>query len=429
MRNRMCKRILASAAAAVLMALPLTACNGGGSGLHLTLLNSKGEIQEGLEAAADLYREKTGVEIEILVAPAGTSPAERFSQLYNAGTPPTMSMLDTTDVVSIGWDKAVDLSDEKWVDDAGTYAYPIDGKVYSFPLGVEGRGLIYNKTAIEKIIGKTFDPAAYNTYDKFKALLDELKAGGMKAPIVLSNEDWSLGSHYFGMLYVTQSENAEENDAYIDKLTNGQVDIAADPRYTQLMDTFDLLMANNISAAAPLDSQYEVDASYIVDGEVAFWFNGNWAWPNMDTFLTEDNTDEFGMMPLPLGNDENDFVNNNLLGTASKQIMIDKTKATAEEQQAAKDFLNWLVYDKEGQQAMVETLQLVPAFTNITLAPSDPLGRSLKSYIDEGKTGIDVIVPSDHWSIVGEAMQKYLGGQSSRDELADAVEAYWKSKA
>ena len=429
MRNRTCKRILAAAAAAVLMVLPLTACSGGGSGLHLTFLNSKGEIQEGLEAVADLYREKTGVEIEILVAPAGTPPAERFSQLYNTGTPPTMSMLDTTDVVDIGWPNAVELTDEQWVADAGEQAYRIDGKVYSFPMGVEGRGLIYNKTAIEKIIGRTFDPAAYNTYDKFRALLDELKAGGMKAPVVLSNEDWSLGSHYFGMLYVAQSEDAAENAAYIDRLTSGQVDIAADPRYTQLMDTFDLLMANNINASAPLDSQYEMDASHIVDGEVAFWFNGNWAWPNMNTFLTEDNTDEFGLMPLPLGNDENDFVNNNLLGTASKQVMIDKTKATEEEQQAAKDFLNWLVYDEEGQRAMVETLQLVPAFTNITLDPSDPLGRSLKSYVDEGKTGIDVIVPSDHWSIVGEAMQKYLAGQSSRDELAAAVEAYWKNQA
>lgn len=429
MRNRTCKRILAAAAAAVLMALPLTACSGGGSGLHLTFLNSKGEIQEGLEAVADLYREKTGVEIEILVAPAGTPPAERFSQLYNTGTPPTMSMLDTTDVVDIGWPNAVDLTDEQWVADAGEQAYRIDGKVYSFPMGVEGRGLIYNKTAIEKILGRTFDPAAYNTYDTFKALLDELKAGGMQAPVVVTNEDWSLGSHYLGYLYVLQSEDPSENAAYIERLTNGEVDVAADPRYTQLMDTFDLLMTNNINASAPLDSQYEMDASHIVDGEVAFWFNGNWAWPNMNTFLTEDNTDEFGLMPLPLGNDENDFVNNNLLGTASKQVMIDKTKATEEEQQAAKDFLNWLVYDEEGQRAMVETLQLVPAFTNITLDPSDPLGRSLKSYVDEGKTGIDVIVPSDHWSIVGEAMQKYLAGQSSRDELAAAVEAYWKNQA
>ena len=210
------KRLLAMTLAALSLGVLLTGCSGdggdtgSGSGRKLTLLNSKGEIQEGLEAVAKLYKEKTGVEIEILVAPAGTSPSERFSQLYNAGTPPTMSMLDTTDVVDIGWEKAVDLSGEKWVDDAGEQAYRIDGKVYSFPMGVEGRGLIYNKTAIEKTLGKTFDPAAYNTLDKLKGLFEELKAKGMETPVVLSKEDWSLGAHYFGYQYIIQSEKPEE---------------------------------------------------------------------------------------------------------------------------------------------------------------------------------------------------------------------------
>ncbi len=431
----MVKRIGAAVLAAVMMGGLLTGCSrdegmtGSGTATKLTFLNSKGEIQEGLEAVAKQYKDKTGVEIEILVAPAGTSPSERFSQLYNSGTPPTMSMLDTTDVVDIGWEKAVDLTDEKWVAEAGDQAYRIDGRVYSFPMGVEGRGLIYNRTAIEKTLGRTFDPAAYNTLDKLKGLFDELKAKGMEAPVVLSKEDWSLGAHYFGYQYIIQSEKAEENAAYIEKLKKGEVDLKSDARYKELMDTFDLLMANNKNGKAPLDAKYEVDPSYVVDGESAFWFNGNWAWPNMKEFLTDDNAAEFGLMILPLGNDENDFVNNKLLGTASKQILIDKTKATEAQQKAAKDFLNWLVYDTEGQKAMVETLQLVPAFKNIALEPTDPLGKSIKTFIDAGETGIDAILPADHWSKVGAAMQEYLAGKITRDELAAKVQDYWKSKA
>ena len=130
----MVKRIGAAVLAAAMMGGLLTGCSrdegmtGSGTAMKLTFLNSKGEIQEGLEAVAKQYKDKTGVEIEILVAPAGTSPSERFSQLYNSGTPPTMSMLDTTDVVDIGWEKAVDLTDEKWVAEAGDQAYRIDGK-------------------------------------------------------------------------------------------------------------------------------------------------------------------------------------------------------------------------------------------------------------------------------------------------------------
>lgn len=57
------------------------------------------------------------------------------------------------------------------------------------------------------------------------------------------------------------------------------------------------------------------DPSYVVDGEAAFWFNGNWAWPNMKEFITADNKNEFGLMILPLGNDASDFVNTKMLGT------------------------------------------------------------------------------------------------------------------
>lgn len=122
-----------------------------------------------------------------------------------------MSMLDSTDVVDIGWDKAVDLTNEKWVARRGQPGLPLNDKVYSFPMGVEGRGLIYNKTAIEKALGKTFDPKEYNTMDKLKALLEELKSKGMATPVVLSKEDWSLGSHYFGYLYITQAGRQERS--------------------------------------------------------------------------------------------------------------------------------------------------------------------------------------------------------------------------
>ncbi len=430
----MLKRILAVTLSAAMIGAVLTGCSndkepGAESKMKLTFLNSKGEIQDGLEAVAKEYKKKTGVDIEILVAPAGTSPSERFSQLYNSGTPPTMSMLDTTDVVDIGWDKAVDLTGEKWVADAGNQAYRINDKVYSFPMGVEGRGLIYNKTAIEKTLGKTFDPKEYNTMDKLKALLEELKSKGMATPVVISKEDWSLGSHYFGYLYITQSDDEGASAAYIDKLKKGEIDLKNDKRFNQLLDTFDLLRSYNINGKAPLDAKYEVDPSYVVDGEAAFWFNGNWAWPNMKEFVTADNKNEFGLMILPLGNDASDFVNTKMLGTASKQIIIDKTKTSEEEQKAAKDFLNWLVYDEAGQKGMVETLQLVPAFSNIKLEPTDPLGKALKVYVDEGKTSPDCIVPADHWSKVGAAMQQYLAGKSTREQLAAKVLEYWKSKA
>lgn len=67
-------------------------------------------------------------------------------------------------------------------------------------------------------------------------------------------------------------------NAYLDKLKAGEVDVASDERFNELMNTFDLFREYNYYKNDPLSADYEVDPSLIVEGEVAFWFNGNWAW-------------------------------------------------------------------------------------------------------------------------------------------------------
>jgi len=44
-----------------------------------------------------------------------------------------MAILDTTDVVALASQYAVDLSDEEWVKECVNQTTQVDGKVYSFP--------------------------------------------------------------------------------------------------------------------------------------------------------------------------------------------------------------------------------------------------------------------------------------------------------
>ena len=46
----------------------------------------------------------------------------------------------------------------------------VNGKIYSFPLCIEGRGLIYNRSVIEETLGREFDPLSVTTMDEFAAL-------------------------------------------------------------------------------------------------------------------------------------------------------------------------------------------------------------------------------------------------------------------
>ena len=97
-----------------------------------------------------------------------------------------------------------------------------------------------------------------------------------------------------------------------------------------------------------------------------------------------------------------------------------------EQQAAAKEFLNWLVFDEAGQEFLVTTCALVPAFSNITLPVSDPLGASVKAFADADKLTANYnYAPDDHYAKNGISFQKYLAGQIDRAGLAQEITDYW----
>ncbi len=396
------------------------------SAVTITFLNSKGEIQEALEDIAAEYTKQSGVKLEIVACGAGEVPYTKITTMYNSGTPPTLAMLDTTDVVALAKEYALDLSNERWTKET-TQLTKIDGTLYSFPFCIEGRGIIYNKTAIEKKLGRTFDPNSINSYSAFESILQELSSKGMKYPVVLSKEDWSLGAHQLGFIYDTYDGTSDGSAKIINDLENG-MDPKNYKRYTQFLDTLDLLVKYNIAHADPLGADYDEGALQLATGEAAFWANGCWAWPNIKEGGASA-TDEFGFIPFVLGNDTADFANNGIQASATKQVIIDKKYATAEQQQAAKDFLNWLVYDTNGQKSIVQTCALIPACTNNQFRPGDPLGADIVTRMAANKTfSSSFIAPSDHWSVMGAHLQKYISGNSSREELTENLSKYWKSQ-
>ena len=75
---------------------------------------------------------------------------------------------------------------------------------------------------------------------------------------------------------------------------------------------------------------------------------------------------------------------------------------------------------------LVKTCNIIPPFRNNPYEPSDPLSRDIYSHVHDGTAfNASAIVPNDHWSILGAAMQKYLAGRSDRAELIASIEDYW----
>lgn len=398
------------------------------SGVQISFLNTKGEVQTALEEMAEAFKEETGIEVEILACGTGESPYTKVTSAYNSGTAPTMAMLDNTDIVSLAEEYAVDLSAESWVAECDGQTMSVNGTIYSFPFCVEGRGLIYNKTAIEETLGAEFDVASINSYDALKGLLESLRAAGMENPVVISKEDWSLGAHQLGFMYDVYDGTTVGSAELINQLKDGSVKTAEYERFNQFVETMDLLLEYNINGDDPLGALYDQDPIFLVDGEAAIWANGCWAWPNM-VEAGASTEDEYGFIPFVFGNDTADFANNAIQASATKQVMIDGEQASEEQIAAAKEFLNWIVYSEEGQRMLVENAAVIPACSNNPNQPVDPLGKDIQARMAEGKTYSSCFVaPADHWSVLGASMQKYIAGESDKATLASEIDTYWTTQ-
>lgn len=389
-----------------------------GSGVSITIFNSKSEIQEYLEEAAAKYGEEHGVNVEVFYS--NDTVAAHLSMKYASSEPYTLAMTDAKDIYVVGVEHGFDMSGQDWIVDTD-YAITVDGKVLGFPVCIEARGLLYNADAIESLTGEAFDPSSITTLDEFTAMLDQLVAAGMESPTAILKPDWSLAAHYLQQVY----EEREDVDGFVDSLYAGEAGLAQDGKFNSLMDTFDVLMRYNTFAASPIAAEDELVHQKMSEGEVAFQFGGCWDWNDIIDF---DYTGNVGIMPVP--QNLQDEYSDCLVGGGSKYFYIDNSEYTTDEQRmAALDFLNWLVYSEEGQILVSDTCGMVSPFSNNTVACSNDLGNIVKQYVDAGKLVPNYDYdPDDHYSIVGANMQEYLAGRIDRKTLAEDIEAYW-SKA
>lgn len=400
--------------------------------VKITFMNTKGEIAAQIEEAAKLFSsENAGITLEIVPVPAGKSPFEALSAMYNSGNAPTLSMIDPGDIPRLK-DNFLSLNNEKWMADAvegTTKVSTIDGTTYAFPFTIEGFSLIYNKQVLDKAYGGSFDPSTITTRAALKEAFDKVEATGVKA-VHISPMDWSLGAHMFSLTYIVEGKgNQAAYDKLFADLKAGSFDLANNASFNAWVDTFDILKSYNIDKADPLAPAYEKGPELIAKGQVGFWYMGNWAWPQIKQFDTAN--EQYGFIPFPMSDNASDYGNNSIVAFPSKFVAIDKTQNTPEQQEAAKKFLNWLVYEKSGQDALVNKMNLVPAYKNITLPIADPLGRSISEFMANGKSvsSIDAftVMPADHWAKVGASIQKYLSNYIDRATLAKEIEEYWDS--
>jgi len=402
--------------------------------IKITFFNTSAEVNTVFEELFAKYHElNPNVTVELIPTPIGGAQIEIFQSRLASGNPPTISNLDPSHIY-IYRDKFLDLEPVKARYEELTLPGAVDGgildgKFLGIPWTAQGYGLLYNTRAVEEAIGGKFDPSAIRTRDDLKALLEKVEAAMGVPPVMIHGADWSLGAHYFGALgFSLQSRDINENLKYWEDVKAGRAKLADNAVFNGLMDTFDLLKEHNYRKNDPLVANYELDGADFAKGNAAFYFMGDWVWAVIGQMEGRDN--DFGVLPVPISNNPNDYGNGQVAYSEPKLFAVDNSAATPEEQQAALEFLEWMLTSEEGQKAIVEKMGLTMPYKDVKAVSTNAVSKAVAEYVDKGQTiniGIINYFPSDYWAKNGASMQKYLVGQINRDQLYQEIEQYWQS--
>jgi raffinose/stachyose/melibiose transport system substrate-binding protein len=352
----------------------LSCTNGEGVNPRLELLQNKPEIDPQLKAYAKAWGEKN--DVDVVIKTVGGSIDVTVDQMLTVG----YSSDDMPDIFVfpgvadyLKWKEVImDLSDEKWVDDTAV-EFVYDGKVYGFPVAVEGWGMAYNAEILEAagvdpstLVNLSAYRAAFEKIDSMKAELGLDSVVSMAASISMG---WVTGHHNINSLF---SNGLPYGDlSVVDDLLAGKVDT---DRLTQFADWVELLFKYS-NQAVLLTGDYDAQVGAFASGKAAFLHQGNWADGNIEA----------------AGADfERAFAPHGSMNSATEGIFVAAPTYYAiysetEVADIAKKFLNDLVYTDEGHDYMVNEAGMIPAYSTVKLSPKSPLSKSVQAWAAEGK--------------------------------------------
>lgn len=394
----------------------LAACGGGdettegeneGGSDSITIFQTKVEISDQLEAAAQAYTDETGVDVEV-IGTTGDDYAQQLQIRLNNQTGPSIFSVQNAEVAERLQSYLYDLNDVEFMDNvAPDMELRLDDRVVGVPYGVEGFGIVYNKDMV--------DPEDIQDYDSFVNTLEEFNAEGING-FGLSSEAYFLIGHISNYPFSLQ----EDHNEYMEQLTNEEVSLADTPEFQEFAQFMEAIRENTPS---PLSTSYDTQVGDFAAGQTAMIHQGNWAWGMLQDFEVDF---EVGMAPFPLqGNDQL------AVGVGSNwAVNADKEQGEID---AAIEFLDWLHTSETGQNFIVEDFGFVPAMTNIEAGDLDPLSQAVLDASNSGETipwaHNDYpanVVPND-FTPVAESF--FVNEDMTGEEFLVNLEAAWQNAA
>jgi raffinose/stachyose/melibiose transport system substrate-binding protein len=340
----------------------------------ITLAQNKPEIDAVLKAYAAVWSKANNVPVTIKSVGGG------IGMDLNTQLKADLAAGDMPDIFAINglaeykeWAALVlDLSGERWVKNTSV-AFKYDGKVYGFPVAVEGWGMAYNADILKKA---GVDPKTLVNYSGYKAAFEKIDAKkaalGLKSVVSMAaslDMGWVTAHHNFNSLL---SNGLPYGDlSVVNALLAGKVDAQ---RLSEYADWVELLF-KYADKAVLTTGNYDAQVGAFASGQAAFLHQGNWTDPNMAQAQAT-----FPMAFAPHGSMAK--ATDGIFVAAPSYYVVNKNSKNLA---AAKKFLNDLVFTDAGNKYMVTDAGMIPAYSNVKLNPTGQLSKSVQAYAAAGR--------------------------------------------
>lgn len=400
-------------------------------------LNFKPEQATQWEDLAKIYTEQTGVEVNVLTAASGTYESTLKSEMAKDEVP-TLFQVNGPVGLATWKDYCLDLKDSDVYSHlkSDDFALKDGDSVYGLAYVIETYGIIYNKAlladycALDGAVIK--DASEITSFDTLKAVADDIQArkdelgveGAFTSAGMDSSSDWRFKTHLANLpiYYEYKDKGIDSTDAiegtYLDN-------------YKQI---WDLYITDSTCEPGLLSSKTgdEAESEFGME-EAVFYQNGTWEYSNL---TNEDNgylvtAEDMSMMPIYIGVDGEE---NQGLCTGSENYWCVNNQASAEDQQATLDFLEWVITSDEGRDSMANVMGFTTPFDTFAdgYTADNVFIQADAAYTKAGKYSVTwnfSTIPSETWKDgVGSALLEYAQGTGDWDGVVTAFVDGWKTE-
>lgn len=439
------KKILAASLSAVIALSAFAGCGEQSKDVKtIRYLNFKPEIAEVYQEIADKYEAETGIKVIVDTA-ANNTYEQTLTAKMSTSEAPTIFQINGPRGYANWKDYCADLTDTdlyKHLSDK-SLAVTVDGKAYGIPYVVEGYGIIYNQAIMDKYFALETKATSYtsvdeiNNFAKLKEVVEDMQKnkealgidGVFASTSLKPGEDWRWQTH-LANLPVFYEFSKNNIDLTSDATKNLSFQFA-----DNFKNIFDLYINNSTVESTKLGTKTVNDsmAEFALE-KCAMVQNGNWAWGQIsDVKGNKVLPENVKYLPIYTGVDGEESQG---LCIGTENFFCINSKASAEEQKAAADFIYWLYSSSTGKDYVTNKLGFIAPFDTFEESekPTDPLAKEVLNWMQkDGVTAVPwnfTLFPSQTFKDnFGSALLQYAQGTKTFDAVKTQVVSDWASES